>query len=935
MLNSSSSLHPRSKKKRCLSSLLLLTLILLVAHTPSSDARYVRALNEDTEEGGIFAEEETHSTTVEESHGEVTKEESHSEYTAEESHGDSHSSGAEGSEHEADFEEYEGHGEEHEGPEPAYAILFPWFVQLIGVVVFYILTRYVHGLPYTAVLFIIGIFMGIGVTQLGLKDQLSYTIVQWMGINAEVLLLTFLPGLLFRDAIGVNFHLFCKAFGQLLLMAFPMVLAGTTMTACIGYYIFPYNWSFNLSMTFGAILAATDPVAVAALMNEVGAPPRLKMHIGGEAMLNDGSAMVFFVIFSNLFLYEMGIEGVGSNVDLAEGFAIFFRMALGGAVIGACCGGGLILILYLLNKRLEVEENVLQVASTVTVAYLAYYFSEMVLHMSGVIAVVFCGITTNAFASGMINDPDMMESFWILLEHLLNTVLFALAGVIWGAIISDTSGALGFGGMDWAYLFILYALVVVIRFVLVGFFYPVISRIGLKSNWQEAVFASWGGLRGAVGIALSLALNSETMHLAGADSEFAHQTTQLFAMVGGIAFITLVINGTLSGPLLNKLGLVKSTATRARIVESYHHAIMSDVLDDFVKLIADSRFKNIDWAVVKHYVPILEHVSTKQMRAALFRYKDECPRSEYTAPDLKHVCPYFDGLEESLKKDEHIEKVVGYRGTVTKELTQSVIKVQRFWRYKMGGGNESAGKMFSGRQSSILDIAKQAVRATELRRIYVELLRMSYEDQIKDGELDAREGGGFVVYVLKQSLEFAYDEVNRGEPLNDWEKTQMVRNNFIERIKRRVGGCCKSSSDASAEYHALVTEVNIAIGFIEAHNSAQIKFKKEFASAEFGEANDIIIEESQNQVKMAEQVLKKEGSSDVVCHILCAILLNKEAHHVETLASHGLLMDRESTHFIEEISESIDHLRNSPPSIKNESFHGEANNGEKIEMATP
>eukprot|EP00957_Ditylum_brightwellii_P114693 8745990-Ditylum_brightwellii.AAC.1 len=75
-------------------------------------------------------------------------------------------------------------------------------------------------------------------------------------------------------------------------MAFPLVLAGTALLGLVAYYILPYGWSFSLSMTFGAILSATDPVAVSALLNEVGAPPRLKMHISGESLLNDGSAMM-------------------------------------------------------------------------------------------------------------------------------------------------------------------------------------------------------------------------------------------------------------------------------------------------------------------------------------------------------------------------------------------------------------------------------------------------------------------------------------------------------------------------------------------------------------------------------------------------------------------------------------------------------------------
>ena len=112
-----------------------------------------------------------------------------------------------------------------------------------------------------------------------------------LSLDAEVLLLTFLPGLIFRDAYTSNVFLFQKAFWQCVVMAFPMVLAGTCLTALIGYFILPYGWSWSFCMMFGAIMSATDPVAVSALLNEVGAPPRLKIHISGESLMNDGSAI--------------------------------------------------------------------------------------------------------------------------------------------------------------------------------------------------------------------------------------------------------------------------------------------------------------------------------------------------------------------------------------------------------------------------------------------------------------------------------------------------------------------------------------------------------------------------------------------------------------------------------------------------------------------
>merc|ERR1719148_315694 len=111
-------------------------------------------------------------------------------------------------------------------------------------------------------------------------------------------------------------------------MAFPMVLAGTFLTCGVAYYVLPYDWPFNLCMVFGAITSATDPVAVSALLNELGAPPRLKILIAGESLLNDGSAFVFFVIFRSLFFFDINVHG-GEDISVGGGFALFFKIALG------------------------------------------------------------------------------------------------------------------------------------------------------------------------------------------------------------------------------------------------------------------------------------------------------------------------------------------------------------------------------------------------------------------------------------------------------------------------------------------------------------------------------------------------------------------------------------------------------------------------------
>ena len=124
---------------------------------------------------------------------------------------------------------------EYEYIQPAYGVLFPWFVEALGIVVFFLLSRYAPVLPYTGICFIVGALMGMGYSWSGQTDQLTQSIQMWDGIDGEVLLLVFLPGLVCRDAFDLDQHLFRLSFWQCIIFAFPMVLAGKRILA-IFYY---------------------------------------------------------------------------------------------------------------------------------------------------------------------------------------------------------------------------------------------------------------------------------------------------------------------------------------------------------------------------------------------------------------------------------------------------------------------------------------------------------------------------------------------------------------------------------------------------------------------------------------------------------------------------------------------------------------------------
>lgn len=114
--------------------------------------------------------------------------------------------------------------------------------------------------------------------------------------------------------------------------------------------------------------------------------------------------------------------------------------------------------------------------------------------------------------------------------------------------------------MDWAYLILLFALLIAIRFVLVFSLYPITARIGIGTNIKESVFMSYGGFRGSVGIALSLSLEARLYNNTEEGSEQRDNVDKVICFVGGISVLTLLINGMTSGPLLSKVSHMQGTS---------------------------------------------------------------------------------------------------------------------------------------------------------------------------------------------------------------------------------------------------------------------------------------------------------------------------------------------------------------------------------------
>ena len=309
------------------------------------------------------------------------------------------------------------------------------------------------------------------------------SINDWVNIDADLLLFAFLPPLIFGEAMNLNFYHVRGGFLQAVILAGPGVLIGAALVGVITKYMLPYNWSWNLAMCFGSILSATDPVAVVSLLKSAGASPKLTILIVGESLLNDGTAMVLFIIF---------YESLNGRHYTAGSITAFFAAAcLGSVFLGLGCGILIIRWLRTANRPLKEIDTTIQIAITITSAYLIFFLAQYVLQISGVLACCGAGIILAWLAPPIILSHETMHNVWGMIEWVLNTLIFLLAGLIIGNRVIDKVAI-----ADWFYVVVLYIILMGGRLLTIGMLFPFISTIGHKCSRNEAIFMSWAGLRG-------------------------------------------------------------------------------------------------------------------------------------------------------------------------------------------------------------------------------------------------------------------------------------------------------------------------------------------------------------------------------------------------------------------------------------------------------
>eukprot|EP00928_Gymnodinium_smaydae_P023919 TRINITY_DN19542_c1_g1_i1.p1 TRINITY_DN19542_c1_g1~~TRINITY_DN19542_c1_g1_i1.p1 ORF type:complete len:1136 (+),score=198.70 TRINITY_DN19542_c1_g1_i1:54-3410(+) len=462
-----------------------------------------------------------------------------------------------------------GAGEHLEHPHDT--LIFLFIMLMTGTLVMHLsFVPCLHNMQQTVVLFVIGVVYS-WIQEAGLKDvtgQFGLSYEMWMGIDPHLLLFMLLPLLLTGDAMTIDTSVAKRVAMQCLYLAGPGVLINAMLAA--GFLSFYLGWPFLMSLTTGAILCATDPVAVVALLKELGASPTLTVQIQGESLLNDGTAIVLYTV-----AYQMLS---GKSFDLSEiGMFLVMTVCMAWGV-GMLVGYVFYMWIRLANRRLEHSASSIQIILTLCCAYSSFIIAEGLLHISGVLSTVAAALVLAHHMWPHVTSLETMHHVWHTFETLGNIIIFFLAGALVGKSMLVIDWA------DYGHLIVIYLVLLFIRGAFIYASRPLLRWLHddkAEVPYSACAIMTWGGLRGAVGLALAIQVNlGRAMGDDGEERISQKNADRVLFFVGGIAFLTTIVNATTCPHLVAYLKITALPSARLQLLKLLHRRLCNRLSKD-------------------------------------------------------------------------------------------------------------------------------------------------------------------------------------------------------------------------------------------------------------------------------------------------------------------------------------------------------------------
>lgn len=404
--------------------------------------------------------------------------------------------------------------------------------------------------PESCLLIAVGVIIGVLLTQTGNMYVSPLT--------PDTFFLYMLPPIILDAGYFMPNRLFFDHLGTILLFAvvgtiFNTLTIGVSLWAVGQSGLFSCDTPLLEMFLFSALISAVDPVAVLAVFEEIHVNEILYIVVFGESLLNDAVTVVLYHMFESYT--EMGPTNI-LYTDLLAGFASFFVVALGGTIIGILWG-----FLTGLVTRYTHQVRVIEPIFIFVMAYLAYLNAE-IFHMSGILAITFCGITMKNYVEANISHKShtTVKYAMKMLSSSSETIIFMFLGV---ATINSRH--------DWNLWFVVLTITFcsIYRTIGVILLTAIANRFRLhKLNKVEKFVMSYGGLRGAVAFALVLLIDKHHVKL---QPMFVSTTI-------AVIYFTVFFQGITIKPLVKILNVKRAEKRKPTMNERIHERFMDHLM---------------------------------------------------------------------------------------------------------------------------------------------------------------------------------------------------------------------------------------------------------------------------------------------------------------------------------------------------------------------
>jgi Na+/H+ antiporter len=358
-------------------------------------------------------------------------------------------------------------------------------------------------------------------------------------LEPDLVLLILLPPILYAAAYFTPLRELRRNVGPVSLLAVGLVLATMLVVAAVAHTALGFGWAE--AFVLGAIVSPTDPVAATAIARRLGVPGRIVTIVEGEALINDGTALVAYK-----FAVAAVVTGSFSALEAGGDFVVGVA---GGVAVGIAIGAVIAAV------RRRIDNPPVEVTIALFSAYFAYLPAEAI-GVSGVLAAVTVGIYMGRLTSRLTSPATRIQghAVWEIVTFVLNSALFVLVGLQLPVVVDGIDGLSGELVAD-AVLIAATVITVRIAWVFPLTYLPALVSRRLRERdrnppWQETLIVAWTGMRGAVSLAAALALPFTI----DAGGPFPERNLIIF-LAFGVIVATLLVQGLTLPPLIRLLDL--------------------------------------------------------------------------------------------------------------------------------------------------------------------------------------------------------------------------------------------------------------------------------------------------------------------------------------------------------------------------------------------